>query len=75
MHDFEQLQQGNEYPFDYRAMTKNGEVIWVRCMAKRAEETASQVRYRGVVQNITQLKETEAKLCEAEQKLSALLDG
>lgn len=75
MHDFEQLQQGIEYPFDYRAMTKNGEVIWVRCMAKRAEETASQVRYRGVVQNITQLKETEAKLREAEQKLSALLDG
>ncbi len=75
MHDFEQLQQGNEYPSDYRAMTKKGEVVWVRCMAKRAEETASQVRYRGVVQNITQLKETEAKLREAEQKLSALLDG
>ncbi len=75
IHDFEQLQQGIEYPSDYRAMTKNGKVIWVRCMAKRAEETASQVRYRGVVQNITQLKETEAKLREAEQKLSALLDG
>ncbi len=75
MHDFEQLQQGIEYPSNYRAMTKNGKVIWVRCMAKRAEETASQVRYRGVVQNITQLKETEAKLREAEQKLSALLDG
>ena len=65
---------GKEYSVDYRIHRADGEIRWIReqCTAHRISKGVVQQTI-GVIQDITEQKNTEAKLLEAKESLEAMV--
>lgn len=67
---------GDPFSMEYRMLAKDGSVVWVRdeaVLMERMPETGGSVR-QGVFVDITQRKEAEARLLEAEETYRTLVE-
>lgn len=66
--NFNSTIKGHSAPEEFRIMTKEGDVKWVRSSGKPLIRNGKTVGVQGVLFDITQIKETERKLEEAKAK-------
>jgi two-component system CheB/CheR fusion protein len=72
---FFELNDGIEYPFDYRLISKSGDIIWVRTKTKPLMEGDSFNGARGTLIDITDRKQEEAALRESEERFRSITES
>ena len=66
---------GDEWNIDYRSITRDGRVIWVHNDAHLIRDADGTPRYwQGVVYDITERKDAEERLREAEERYRSLIE-
>jgi two-component system cell cycle sensor histidine kinase/response regulator CckA len=63
------LDSGEAVPLEYRVLHRNGGIRWTRSFARRVEREGGFRGLRGVAADITDFKDTEAKLLTAREQL------
>ena len=71
---FFELSEGIEYPFDYRLISKSGDIRWVRTKTTPIMENGSFVGARGTLIDISDRKQAEEVLKDTTQYLSNLIN-
>ncbi|MBW2090801.1 MAG: PAS domain-containing protein [Deltaproteobacteria bacterium] len=69
MDKFRNILSGGNEPTEYRYVTKSGEAIWIRTLAKPIIENGRVVGLQGVLTDITGRKQAEEALLEAQANL------
>ncbi len=69
---FLKILSGVNEPSEYRYLTKDGRIIWVRTAARAVIRDGRCVGVQGVLTDITNRKQAEDELREHEQQLSAI---
>ncbi len=68
------IEHGRPYDLELELVTSKGNRKWVRTICHPVVEGGRTVRVRGTLQDITELKRTEAALRESEQQYRLLVD-
>lgn len=66
-----ETQKGKDHVFEYRMLTADNEVVWIRDVVAVIRENNKPVSLVGFFFDITNLKETERKLADFNQELEA----
>ena len=74
---FETADSGESFDMEYRVIRPDGELRWVRetSDAITKDPDGHALRTTGTLQDITELKETELRLAESEQRFRNLIEG
>jgi diguanylate cyclase (GGDEF)-like protein/PAS domain S-box-containing protein len=72
---FFELSEGIEYPFEYRLISKSGDIRWVRTKTSPITEGGSFKGARGTLIDITDRKQAEEALQKSEAEQRWLLDS
>jgi len=70
---FEELEKGVLSPLEWRLIKKDGSISWVRTSTRPVSDTGGNVKYFGVMTDITREKEAAAALIESEEKYRSLV--
>lgn len=62
-------QQGENHTFEYRMITANGDIVWLRDMVTVVMKDGKPAKLRGLMIDITQQKEAEQQRDEAHNRL------
>lgn len=62
------IQTGNNYQMEHRLISKDGEIKWVKGLAKPEKLNEGIVTFTGVVIDITEQKQIEMSLIESEER-------
>jgi len=74
MESFQRTVSGNPEPFEYRVLTKSGEVHWVRTFSRPVFAGDRMVGLRAVLMDITDRKQAEQALRESEERYRSLIE-
>ncbi len=66
--------RGEDHSFEYRMIAADGRSVWLRDLVKVFNENGKPKKMRGVMVEITQLKEAESALRESESQLRSIVE-
>jgi PAS domain S-box-containing protein len=70
---FEEMEKGVLKPLEWRLIKKDGSLSWVRTSTRPVTDTGGNLKYFGVITDITREKEAYAALIESEEKYRSLV--
>ena len=70
---FQELEQGVLTPLEWRLIKKDGSFSWVRTSTRPVVDTGGNLKYFGVITDISREKEAYAALIESEEKYRSLV--
>ncbi|MFO7952148.1 MAG: PAS domain S-box protein, partial [Bacillota bacterium] len=73
MEQFFKIMSGDNAASEYRFITKDGRIAWVRTSARPVIKEGQVVGVQGVLTNITERKETEEKMRQSEERFQKML--
>lgn len=72
---FKMILSGADEPTEYRYVTKSGDIRWVKTSARPIISNGQVTGVRGILTDITSLKEIEQKLLQSESRYKQLVEG
>ncbi len=66
--------QGKDHDLEYRMLAADGRVVWVRDLVRIVFENGAPKKLRGIMVEITQVKQVESALRESESQLRSIVE-